>query len=80
MSGDEDTKTEQVGAEEMEDEVMMALPNLDASRLEAVYDVIGLDLEEDMKGKKRELRKKLLGHLTTLTDDGGDYNQISTYL
>ena len=59
MSGDKDTKTEQIGAEEMEDEVMNALPNLDASRLEAVCAVIELQLEENIKGKKKELRKKV---------------------
>ena len=76
MSGGGDTKTEQVGAEEIEDEVMNALPSLDASRLEAIFELIGVQLEENVKGKKRELRNKLFGHLVALTEGEDDYNQF----
>ena len=53
MSGPENKpKIEQVSHEEIENTVMSALPSLDCPMLENLYDLIGLDLTDEKKGKK----------------------------
>ena len=53
IAGEDKTKVEQISHEDIEDAVMSALPTLDTSQLEGLYELIGLDLVADNKGKKR---------------------------
>ena len=62
-------KVEQISHEEIEDAVMSALPTLDSSQLETLYDIIGLDVTTENKGKKRVLWKGLRKHLDEIDDE-----------
>ena len=69
IAGEDKTKVEQISHEDIEDAVMSALPTLDTSQLEGLYELIGLDLVADNKGKKRVLLKVLRKHLDEIDDE-----------
>ena len=69
IAGEDKTKVEQISHEDIEDAVMSALPTLDTSQLEGFYELIGLDLVADNKGKKRVLLKVLRKHLDEIDDE-----------
>ena len=69
--------------EEVEDGVMDALGALDANQIEEICDLVSVGITDDVKGKKREMKKLLMAHLCTSSDDDdklADFLAIHTHL
>lgn len=80
----EQPKVEQLSHEDTEQAVMTVLPSLEVPQLEKLYDLIGLELKAEVKGKKRPLLKGLRRHLDDIEDETKDewqhYVQILDHL
>ncbi len=71
-------------ADRVEDDVLNELPTLKGDQLEEIYDLIGLELKAEVKGKRRDLLKQLMKFLCTEGEDGDDkmtqFLQIHSHL
>ena len=67
-SGAGTPKVEQLSHDETEEAVMTALPALDAPQLEALYNLVGLQMDPQAQGNKRPLLKGLRKHLDEIDD------------
>ncbi len=73
------TGGEQMSADRIEDDVMNELPTLDGNDLQELCELVGVDVKEEVKGKRRDLLKLLMKYLCT-EGDGEEGNKMTQWL
>ena len=66
--------------EEMEDYVNNTLPMLKAAELEEVCEQIGIDVTNEMKGKRKLLFKAVIKYFCELDDDEAAFKSVYDFL
>ena len=62
----------ELSADKVEDDVLDRIPSLDAEQLEEVCGIVNLEVDEGLKGKRRDLKKLLMKYLCTPGADDDD--------